>query len=106
MQTQFKTRPEGGAVSAETLEKINRFTKKQLSAEDVYVFSAVLCDNEIDRDGERFSVEALHMLAPLFEGKTAILNHSMDAADQSARTFETQVVTDTARKTACGEVYT
>lgn len=106
MQKQFKTRPEGDAVSAETLEKINRFTKKQLSAEDVYVFSAVLCDNEIDRDGERFSVEALHALAPLFEGKTAILNHSMDAADQSARTFETQVVTDTARKTACGEDYT
>lgn len=106
MQKQFKTQPEGNAVSAEALEKINRFTKKKLSAEEVYVFSAVLCDNEIDRDGERFSVDALYALAPLFEGKTAILNHSMDTADQSARTFETQVVVDSARKTACGENYT
>ena len=103
MQKQFKTQPECGTVSDETLEKINRFTKKKLSADEVYVFSAVLCDNEIDRDGERFSVEALYALAPLFEGKTAILNHSMDAADQSARTFETKVVVDSARKTACGE---
>lgn len=106
MQKQFKTQPESGAVSAETLKKINRYTKKKLSAGEVYVFSAVLCDNEIDRDGERFSVEALYALAPLFEGKTAILNHSMNAADQSARTFETQIVVDTTRKTACGENYT
>lgn len=106
MQKQFRTQPECGSVSEETLEKINRFTKKKLSADAVYVFSAVLCDNEIDRDGERFSVEALHALAPLFEGKTAILNHSMDAADQSARTFETQVVVDSTRKTTCGENYT
>lgn len=106
MQKQYKTQPESGAVSDETLEKINRFTKKKLSADEVYVFSAVLCDNEIDRDGERFSVSALHALAPLFEGKTAILNHSMNAADQSARTFETQIVVDSTRKTACGEDYT
>lgn len=106
MQKQFKTQPESSSISDETLEKINRFTKKKLSADEVYVFSAVLCDNEIDRDGERFSVQALYALAPLFEGKTAILNHSMDAADQSARTFETQVVVDSTRKTACGENYT
>lgn len=106
MQKQFHTQPESSAVSEDTLEKINRFTKKKLSADEVYVFSAVLCDNEIDRDGERFSVDALYALAPLFEGKTAILNHSMNASDQSARTFETQVVSDSARKTACGENYT
>ena len=51
MQKQFKTQPECGTVSDETLEKINRFTKKKLSADEVYVFSAVLCDNEIDQIG-------------------------------------------------------
>lgn len=106
MQKQFHTHSESASVSEETLEKINRYTKKNLSADEVYVFSAVLCDNEIDRDGERFSVDALYALAPLFAGKTAILNHSMDASDQSARTFETQVMVDSARKTACGEDYT
>ena len=42
----------------------------------------------------------------MFEGKTAIQNHSMDAADQSARTFKTEVLTDETRKTALGEPYT
>ncbi len=106
MQKQFKTQPENAEVSEETLEKINRYTQKTLSAEEVFVFSVVLCDNEVDRDGERFSVSALHALAPLFKGKTAIQNHSMDAADQSARTFETLVVTDETKKTSLGEAYT
>lgn len=106
MQKQFQTQTEDGAVTEEALAAINRFTQKDLRADEVFIFSAVLCDNEIDRDFERFSVESLHTLAPLFEGKTAIQNHSMDAADQSARTFKTEVLTDETRKTALGEPYT
>lgn len=106
MQKQFQTQAEDGTVSEEALAAINRYTQKDLTADEVFVFSAVLCDNEIDRDFERFSIESLHTLAPLFEGKTAIQNHSMDAADQSARTFKTEVITDETRKTSLGEAYT
>lgn len=106
MQKQFQTQAEDGTVSEEALAAINRYTQKDLTADEVFVFSAVLCDNEIDRDFERFSIESLHALAPLFEGKTAIQNHSMDAADQSARTFKTEVITDETRKTSLGEAYT
>ncbi|MGN0571389.1 MAG: hypothetical protein ACI4K9_04335 [Candidatus Fimenecus sp.] len=106
MQKQFQTQTEDGVVTEEALAAINRYTQKDLTAEEVFVFSAVLCDNEIDRDFERFSIESLHALAPLFEGKTAIQNHSMDAADQSARTFKTEVITDETRKTTLGEAYT
>lgn len=106
MQKQFQTQTEDGVVTEEALAAINRYTQKDLTADEVFVFSAVLCDNEIDRDFERFSVESLRALAPLFEGKTAIQNHSMDAADQSARTFKTEVITDETRKTALGEPYT
>ena len=106
MQKQFQTQTEDGVVTEEALAAINRYTQKDLTADEVFVFSAVLCDNEIDRDFERFSIESLHALAPLFEGKTAIQNHSMDAADQSARTFKTEVITDETRKTALGEPYT
>lgn len=106
MQKQFQTQTEDGAVTEEALAAINRYTQKDLTADEVFVFSAVLCDNEIDRDFERFSVESLQTLAPLFEGKTAIQNHSMDAADQSARTFKTEVITDETRKTSRGEPYT
>lgn len=54
------------------LELINRYSRKELSPEEVYIFSVTLCDNEVDRDLERFSKSALYALAPLFEGKTGI----------------------------------
>ena len=54
----------------EELKEINRFTRRELSEEDVYIFSVVLCDNEIDRDYERFSDEALETLSKLFVGVT------------------------------------
>lgn len=106
MQKQFQTTTDDGVVTQEALEAINRYTQKDLTADEVFVFSAVLCDNEIDRDCERFSTASLYTLAKLFEGKTAIQNHSMDAADQSARTFKTEVITDPTRKTSLGEAYT
>lgn len=52
------------------LDKINKFTRRPLTEEEVYVFPAVLCDNDIDRDGERFSDEALETLRELFVGRT------------------------------------
>lgn len=82
----------GTEVSAAQLEKINRFTKKPLKQEEVYVFSVRLCDDQADRDGERFDTAALPELARLFVGKTGILDHNWSAEVQMARIFETQVV--------------
>ena len=48
-----------GTPDAEQLEKINRQAKSPLKAEEVYVFSVRLCDDQPDRDHERFSTEAL-----------------------------------------------
>ena len=107
MNKSYDIQPETGAekVSNEDLTLINGYSRKQLKAEDVFVFSAVLCDNEIDRDFERFSVESLKTLAELFVGKTAIKNHSMKSEDQSARTFKTELITDEIRKNSLGEPY-
>lgn len=91
-------------VSSEDLLLINNYTLKPLKQEDVFVFSVVLCDNEIDRDFECFTTEALYTLGELFLGKTAIFNHSMRAEDQTARTFKTQVVL-TDDKNSTGEAY-
>ena len=55
-----------------TLEKINRFTRRELGEDEVYTFSVILCDNDIDRDLERFSDEALVTLAEKFIGRTGI----------------------------------
>lgn len=81
-----------GAPTAAQLEAINALTKARLNGEQVYVFSLRLCDDRIDRDGERFDTGALPGLAKLFLGKTGILDHRWSTENQVARIFETQVV--------------
>lgn len=81
-----------GAPTAVQLEAINALAKTRLNGEQVYVFSLRLCDDRIDRDGERFDTGALPGLAKLFLGKTGILDHQWSTENQVARIFETQVV--------------
>jgi len=81
-----------GIPTAVQLEAINAYTKTKLTAEQVYVFSLRLCDDQVDRDGERFDKAALPELARLFVGKTGIVDHKWSADTQVARIFETQVV--------------
>lgn len=84
---------------------INKFTRKELEKDQVYIFPVTLCDNEIDRDFEKFTGEALSKLCPLFEGKTGIFDHNMRSSDQTARIFKTWVETDEDRKNSLGEPY-
>ena len=81
-----------GVPTAAQLEAINGQAKAELTAEQVYVFSLRLCDDQIDRDGERFDTAALPVLAKLFVGKTGIVDHKWSSESQVARIFETQVV--------------
>ena len=85
---------------------INRYTRSPLKKEQVYIFPVTLCDNEVDRDFERFTVSALKKLCTLFLGKTGIFDHNMSASGQSARIFQTWVETDRNRQTSAGEPYT
>lgn len=84
------------------MELINRYALKKLTPDEVYAFSVVLCDNDIDRDSERFDAAGLEKLAQLFVGKTGIFNHSWDANDQVARIYRTGVE-KTGERTALGE---
>ena len=77
-----------------TLDKINRFTRRKLTGDEVYVFSVILCDNDIDRDCERFSDKALEALKDSFVGKTGIFDHNAAAVNQNARIFDTELVTE------------
>ena len=81
-----------GAPTAVQLEAINAQAKAKLTPEQVYVFSLRLCDDQVDRDFERFDTAALGTLAKLFIGKTGVLDHQWSADRQIARIFETQVV--------------
>lgn len=96
---------DGMQTSEQQLEQINRYTRRKLTADEVYVFSLVLCDNEVDRDFERFSTESLESLAELFLGKTGIFDHDPKGENQTARIFETAVQTDESRSTQAGEPY-
>lgn len=100
---------EGKAASgmpAETeLEAINAFAKTALTAEEVYTFSVILCDNEVDRDNERFTEGTLAELRELFVGKTGICDHDWRTANQKARIYRTELVSDPERRTAMGAVY-
>lgn len=91
---------------ASELELINAYARNPLEAENVYCFSLTLCDNEVDRDFERFSIDALKALMPLFEGKTGISDHSMSSQNQKARIYKTWLEQDNSRKTLNGESYT
>ena len=106
IEKSYSTTNEVGVPTDEDMLLINEHTLKKLGKEDVFTFSVVLCDNDIDRDFERFSETALKTLESLFVGKTGILNHSMKSEDQSCRTYKTQVICDNARKTADGKDYT
>ncbi len=64
-----------GAPTEVQLEAINNLAKARLNGEQVYVFSLRLCDDQIDRDDERFDTAALPVLAKLFISKTGILDH-------------------------------
>ena len=87
------------------MDLINSFTKTQLSPDDIYTFSVLLCDNDVDRDFERFSESAISELSELFVGKTGIFDHNWSADNQFARIYRTEVVTEQNRKNALGQSY-
>ncbi|NLT09744.1 MAG: hypothetical protein GXY08_09600 [Ruminococcus sp.] len=92
-------------MTKETLEKINGFTRRPFSEDEVYAFSVILCDNDIDRDCERFSDEALEAICRTFIGRTGISDHQPSASNQTARIFDTELVTDSSRQTKYGAPY-
>ena len=79
-------------VTREELAIINRFTKRALKEDEVYTFAVRLCDNEVDRDGERFPRATLEELAELFVGKSGIFDHEWTARGQAARIYRTEIV--------------
>ena len=93
MEVKKATEARGGGIPTATqLEAINAQAKASMTAEQVYVFSLRLCDDQVDRDMERFDTAALNGLAKLFIGKTGIVDHQWSAGNQVARIFAAEVV--------------
>ena len=94
-----------GSVSQEDLAQINRLARREVTAEEVYTFAVRLCDNDIDRDGERFDEETLKQLGQLFAGVSGVFDHQWSAKGQTARIYRTQVVEEPSVLTADGRPY-
>lgn len=82
---------------------INEYSVKELTPQDVFCFSIILCDNEVDRDNERFTDASLDKLAPLFLGKSVLFDHRWSAEKQVARLYRT-FVEELKEKTMMGEL--
>ena len=89
------------ADPAADIAQINQYSKKELTPEEVYCFSVRLCDNEVDRDNERFTDSTLAALVPLFLGKPCLMDHRWSAEKQIARLYRTEVV-DTGEENSLG----
>ena len=92
-------------VDEQELALINQLSRKRLTADEVYTFGVRLCDNEVDRDFERFDLAALEKLAALFVGKSGIFDHQWTARGQAARIYRTELVREEAVRTVAGEPY-
>ena len=91
-------------LNPQELAQINAWSRRELKAEEVYAFAVKLCDNEVDRDWERFPAATLEELAPLFAGKSGLFDHQWSAREQTARIYRTEVVREV-RLTGAGEPY-
>lgn len=79
-------------VTEEALRAINKLALTPLTAEEVFTFKAVLCDNEVDRHFDRFTVKALQDMQKLYLGKTVIKDHRRSTDNQVARIYKTELV--------------
>ena len=93
-----------GAYDTEKeMRLVNQYSRRELSREEVYLFTVALCDNDVDRDYERFTVESLFALEKLFVGKTGIIDHNPTAKNQKARIISCKVEAVEGQKTALGD---
>ena len=79
------------ALSEEDLQLINRQALRELKAEEVFTFRLAACDDQIDRDHERFTEACLEQMAQLYVGKPVLKDHLWSAGVQTARVYAAQV---------------
>lgn len=94
-----------GTPETEELALINALARRELGANEVYTFALRLCDNDVDRDFERFDDSTLEKLAPMFVGVSGVFDHQWSARGQTARIYRTEVAGGDGMLTADGRPY-
>lgn len=78
-------------ITEETLSKINQFTLRPMTADEVFTFSLAACNDQIDRDNERFTLRTLSDLTKIFPGMPVLRDHKWSADTQTARVYDASV---------------
>lgn len=73
------------------LALINAQALRPMAADEVFAFKLAACDDQIDRDYERFTVGALEEMAKLFVGKPVLRDHRWASSCQAARVYAAEV---------------
>lgn len=69
------------------LTLINAQALRPLSAAEVFTFKLAACGNQVDRDNERFTDQALEQMAKLYVGKPVLRDHRWNNGSQTARVY-------------------
>lgn len=80
-------RLEKAELNEEELALINQQTLRPLAPEEVFTFRLAACDNQVDRDFERFTETALEEMAEKFVGCPVLRDHKWSADAQTARVY-------------------
>lgn len=90
-------------ASSEDMVKINKFALVELKPEDVFIFPVKLCDNNVDRDNDKFTHNFLQQVADKSVGLTGLLDHQWISENQKSRIFDAQLVKSDTEKNNIGE---
>ena len=91
-------------VSDEDMKAINRFTLKELTADEVFTFKVKMADNSLDdRNFAPFTLKALKQLEKLYVGRTVGKDHRREADNQCARIYATALTESTKTNGVNGE---
>ena len=69
------------------LALINAQSLRPMAADEVFAFRLAACGNQVDRDYERFTDQALETMAKLYVGKPVLRDHRWNSTSQSARVY-------------------
>lgn len=81
-------RLEKETAGALELAMINEQTLRELTEDEVFTFRLTACDNQVDREGERFTEATLEQLGKLYIGKPVLRDHNWSAETQTARVYD------------------
>lgn len=87
---------------ASAIDKINEHTITPLEADDVFTFDVILCDNEVDRVGDKMTDEFLQSFAEKSKSLIGLKNHDWNSENAMNRLYDVEIV-ETEEKTSLGE---